>query len=101
MAAKQFTEGHSAGAKMLVIGSGTDPDSEILSRKRSAAVATELVRDGVLAKSINTAWSSPDQNMPISIREWQNRLVLIAIRPNSPSAKTDRPAVGRRAVIKA
>jgi outer membrane protein OmpA-like peptidoglycan-associated protein len=91
-AAKQFIEGHSAGAKMFVISSSTDPRNAILSTKRTVAVASELVRDGVSAKSINTSWSSPDRNMPISIREWQNRRLLIAIRPNLPS--TGRPLEG-------
>jgi outer membrane protein OmpA-like peptidoglycan-associated protein len=93
-AAKRFTEAHSASVKMFVIGSSTTPGGEILSRERSLAVTTELVRDGVPAKSIDTAWSSPDRDMPTSIREWQNRRVSIAIRPNSPSAKADRPLAG-------
>jgi outer membrane protein OmpA-like peptidoglycan-associated protein len=69
----------------VFVVSSSDASDESLPAERAKIVKSELERDGIKAEAINAVQHS--ENMPASLRAWQNRRIVIAFGANSAFAK--------------
>lgn len=82
-AAKRF--GHSDGASIFVISSDRDGSNQALPKERLAAVKQALADEGISPSLVHVRWSSRGEEMPLSLRKWQDRRVLITVEPSTSS----------------
>jgi outer membrane protein OmpA-like peptidoglycan-associated protein len=85
-AAKQFARDHGRDAHIFLIGNADSASDGALSKDHIVAVRSELVHDGVRLGSISAKQSPRAQSMPITLQEWENRRVIIAVRANAAFA---------------